>query len=63
MKNKIITTTFLCLLGGLLLVNILSPSKNLSYSERRKLAQFPKVTVGRILNGGLMKDFDDYAVD
>ncbi len=47
----------------LFVINIFSPNKELSYSERRKLAQFPKFSVEDVKSGELMKDFDDYALD
>ena len=63
MKNKIIVITFLSLLMSPLVINIVRPMKELSYSERRKLAQFPKFTTERVLNGKFMKEFEDYTLD
>ena len=63
MKNKIITITLSVVLLFLFVINIFSPNKELSYSERRKLAQFPKFSVEDVKSGELMKDFDDYALD
>lgn len=41
----------------------LSPAKDYSLSERRKLAQMPAATVQSILNGKFMKDFESYTLD
>lgn len=63
MKNKIITITFMILLGCLLVINIFIPTKDLSYSERRKLALFPKFTIEKVINGEFTKEFEDYTLD
>lgn len=41
----------------------LQPANERSDSERRKLAQLPKLTVGALLDGSYMEKFADYAVD
>lgn len=63
MKNKIVIASFMTILFGIALVNLFIPAKELSISERRKLQQFPPITLERILNAGFMKDFDKYSVD
>ena len=63
MKNKITAMICLFVLMSLLVINIVTPMKKLSYSERRKLAGFPKFTVERVLNGKFMKEFEDYTLD
>ena len=41
----------------------LQPAKERSDSERRKLAQLPKLTAQALLDGSYMEKFADYAVD
>lgn len=47
----------------MLFINIMAPLEEISYSERRKLAQFPEFSAQNILNGEFMKDFEKYALD
>ncbi len=63
MKNKLITITLSAVLLFLFIINIFSPIRDVSYSERRKLAQLPKPSVDGIISGEFMKDFDDYSLD
>ena len=41
----------------------LSPAEDISESERRKLAQFPELTVETLLNGKFMSEFEEYTLD
>ena len=63
MKNKIITVSFLLIIFGLFFVNLIKTSEELSYSERRKLAQMPKLTVKNLFDGKYMQDIDKYTAD
>jgi len=63
MKNKIVTVSFLVILLGLFVSNLISPDAELSYSERRRLAQLPKLTAKSVLNGEYMTAFDKYSTD
>ena len=63
MKHKIIGISFLAVLFAVFVLNIVKAPDEYSASERRRLAQFPKLTVGTIQNGTFMTDFDDFAVD
>ncbi|MBR3974061.1 MAG: hypothetical protein IKJ99_08950 [Oscillospiraceae bacterium] len=40
-----------------------SPAEDISESERRKLAQFPEVSLETVLGGKFMTDFEDYTLD
>lgn len=40
-----------------------SPSKAMSYSERRPLAQFPAITLDSVSDGKFMKAFESYSLD
>ena len=39
------------------------PAQEISDSERRKLAQFPELSVTNIVNGSFMNKFEDYTLD
>ena len=62
-KNMLI----LVLLGGfvcvLSLTCILKKPQAISYSERRKLAQFPQMSIGNIQSGKFTQEFERYASD
>lgn len=62
MKKIIVfgTAAFLILMTALC---FFTPSEEMSVSERRKLKQFPEVSVERILSGKFMGEFEDYAAD
>jgi hypothetical protein len=40
-----------------------SPAEEISDAERRKLAQFPKLTAKTVLGGSFMEDFEEYTLD
>lgn len=42
---------------------LVSPAKESSESERRNLAQFPKVSLNTIVSGSFMEKFETYAMD
>lgn len=62
-KNVIVTVVFLIFIIGLFLINIFKTPTDVSTSERRKLAQFPKITLAKVTDTKFMKEFADYAVD
>lgn len=66
MTNKIRATGAAILVGLWAVLTGLawfSPSKETSVSERRPLAQFPKLNNETILNGKFMAEFEDYTLD
>ena len=63
MKNKIISITFLTIILGLFWGNLLTPDLELSYSERRRLAQLPEFSLESVLNAQYMNAFDKYSTD
>ena len=48
---------------GMTLLCWAKPSEEYSDQERRKLAQFPELTMSNILSGKFMSKFEDYALD
>ena len=63
MKNIVTLASLVLFLSGLSLWGIVSPDGALSEAERRPLAQFPTLSVNRLLSGKFMADFEDYAAD
>lgn len=41
----------------------LLPPRDISYTERRELAQFPQISVKNLLSGSFMTDFEEYTLD
>ena len=63
MKNKVLVISFLSIIYGFFLLNIFVSDLDISKSERRKLQEFPEVSINNILNKDFMNEFDDYSVD
>lgn len=62
-KNIIVTIGFVVILILVFIINIIVKDKQISTTERRKLAQFPEITIKNLLNGQTAEDLEDYAVD
>ena len=62
-KNKIITISFCLILVVTFLMNLLTKDNELSTSERRKLEQFPKLSLESITNSTFMNKLDTYSTD
>lgn len=63
LKNIIIVSWIAIFWLGTSFITWINPSKEISESERRKLAQIPKLEVSSILSGKFMKDFEEYSKD
>lgn len=63
MKNKILTYLFLLLIFSVTLLDTLSPAKDFSENENRKLSLFPEVTAERIFSGDFGRDYETYVTD
>ena len=63
MKDKIITIAFIIIICGMFLVNLFVKDTEISTLERRKLAQFPEITLERIVNRKWIDDFENYTQD
>ena len=63
MKDKILSITFIVLLNIVLILNIIIPDNEISITERRKLEQFPSISINNILNKKFMKELDSYVLD
>ena len=62
-KNIIVTIGFVLLLMLVFFINILAEDKEISVTERRKLAQIPEVSISKLLKGETTSKFENYAVD
>ena len=62
-KNIIITIGFVTILILVFSINLISPDKNISTSERRKLAQFPEITIRKIFSGDVISKWEKYVED
>lgn len=62
-KNKIVTVVMAVFFLGLSVYSWCKPSEAFSDSERRALAQVPEISVGQIVSGRFMTDFETYSLD
>lgn len=62
-KDIIISIGFVAILIITLITNIFVKDKEISNTERRKLAQLPEITAEKIVNGEVMENWEEYAVD
>ena len=63
LKNIIVSILFLGLIIGLMFINIFTKDNEISISERRKLEQFPKLTLTTLLDKSFFEKFDKYTTD
>ena len=63
MKNKILVISFLIIIYGFFFLNIFISDLDISKSERRKLQEFPEISINNIFNKDFMNEFDEYSVD
>lgn len=63
MKNKLNIVVFLGILGGLCILNLMSPDQAFSNNENRYLAQMPSFSVEALLNHSYTTKFEDYLND
>ena len=63
MKEKVITFSFIFIIGGFFLLNVITPDKDVSWSERRTYQLFPEINWKQIQNKNAMNSFDQYALD
>ena len=63
MKDKIISLSFVAFLLIFSLLSLLTPDKEVSIKERRKLASIPEITIKSLLNGTYFEKVDDYILD
>ena len=62
-KNIIISISFISILIGFSIINILTSDKDITYSERRKLQQLPNLTKESVLSGDYFEKLESYLQD
>ena len=62
-KNIIVIIVIAVCIYGLSLWSIIEPDRTYSYSERRGLKAFPKLSVQTLQSGRFMEDFEKYTLD
>lgn len=63
MKEKIITFIFMSFITIMFILGIIIPDKEISYSERRILSKFPKITLKSLLDTSFKENFEKYTTD
>ena len=56
-KNKIVTILFAIIIILSFFINIIKKDEIISIAERRKLEQFPSVSISQIINGTFFNKF------
>ena len=62
-KNFLITLIFVFIIGGFTVAHYTLPDNDISAWERRKLQQFPEITVSNLFDGSFMRNFETYLTD
>lgn len=62
-RAKTILLIFLVLLGGIALINLLTPEKTFSENENRYLKKRPEFSLEALFHGNFTADFDEYIID
>lgn len=62
-KNRILPCVFLLFIFSFVILLALMPKKSFSETEKRALAQFPKVTLESVKNGKFTDEFEKYLSD
>lgn len=63
MKNKVLSVLFVMIIFSLFLLGIVMKDQEVSFSERRKLAKFPNIEIGTVMDGSFFENFDKYVVE
>lgn len=63
LKNIVVVVSFSLIIFGFFFLNLISPDKDISTSERRNLKLFPKFDLKKVINGEFFKEFDEYSMD
>ncbi|MTI96232.1 MAG: hypothetical protein FH749_12275 [Firmicutes bacterium] len=62
-SDKLIVTLFVSFLGGMMLINLLTPDRAFSERENRYLARRPELRVDNIISGRFSRQFEEYITD
>jgi hypothetical protein len=62
-KNIIVSISFIMIIFGFMLANILIHDNEFSHSERRRLITIPSFSAHKLLKGELIDEFEKYSLD
>lgn len=62
-KNIIVTIAFLIIVIGGLFLNCITKDKKVSLTERRRLKQFPTISIANIFDGKFSEELESYGMD
>ena len=62
-KNIVVSFSFVFFLVLFMVINIFAKDREVSYEERRKLAQFPNFKVEKLTNGEYFEEMEEYLLD
>jgi hypothetical protein len=63
LRSILVTAVFAAVVGGFFLLNLLRETPDVSMSERRELAAFPKLSIDTLTSGRFMDEFEAYGAD
>lgn len=63
LKNIVVTITFLSAIIIILIANIAKNDTIISIAERRKLQQFPDISISKLIDGSFFEKFEKYTMD
>lgn len=63
MKDRCVASMFCLIIGVIFIINLITPDEALSYSERRKLIQAPKIDEKFIFSGKAQTEMESYLLD
>lgn len=62
-KNVVVTISFLFVIIITFFINIITKDVTISLTERRKLQQFPKISISTLFDGSFFEKFEKYTMD
>jgi|LSQX01.3.fsa_nt_gb hypothetical protein len=62
-NNIVIIAAFIIFIYGIVLLNILLPDTEISFSERRRLLQAPSLSIESLLSGEFFENYEKYSLD
>lgn len=62
-KNVVVTISFIFTIILILFLNIIKKDTSISLSERRRMQQFPELSIDTLLNGSFFEKFEKYTMD
>ncbi len=63
LKNRVVAISFMLIITGFFLVNLITSDSEFTQSERRRLASLPAFTFSNLFSGRLFEEFEKYTLD